>query len=72
MYKIFMIEDDEGIFEASKKYGEKYDLQFISVNNFRKITEELTEINPHLVIMDIGLPAFDGYYWCSKIREISL
>ena len=71
MYKIYMIEDDEGIFEASKKYGEKYDLQFINVNNFRKITEEFTEIQPHLVIMDIGLPAFDGYYWCSKIREHS-
>lgn len=71
MYKIYMIEDDEGIFEASKKHGEKYDLQFIGVNNFRKITEEFKEINPHLVIMDIGLPSFDGYYWCSKIREIS-
>ena len=71
MYKIYMIEDNEGIFEASKKYGEKYDLQFINVNNFRKITEEFTEIQRHLVIMDIGLPAFDGYYWCSKIREHS-
>ena len=71
MYKIYMIEDNEGIFEASKKYGEKYDLQFINVNNFRKITEEFTEIQPHLVIMDIGLPAFDGYYWCPKIREHS-
>lgn len=71
MYKIYMIEDNEGIFEASKKYGEKYDLQFINVDNFRKITEEFTEIQPHLVIMDIGLPAFDGYYWCSKIREHS-
>ena len=71
MYKIYMIEDNEGIIEASKKYGEKYDLQFINVNNFRKITEEFTEIQPHLVIMDIGLPAFDGYYWCSKIREHS-
>ena len=71
MYKIYMIEDDEGIFEASKKHGEKYELEFIGVNNFRKITDEFREIQPHLVIMDIGLPSFDGYYWCSKIREIS-
>ena len=71
MYKIYMVEDDEGIFEASKKRGEKYDLQFIGVNNFRRITEEFREIQPHLVIMDIGLPSFDGYYWCSKIRELS-
>ena len=71
MYKIYMIEDDEGIFEASKKHGEKYELEFIGVNNFRKITDEFRKIQPHLVIMDIGLPSFDGYYWCSKIREIS-
>ena len=71
MYKIYMIEDDEGIFEASKKHVEKYELEFIGVNNFRKITDEFKEIQPHLVIMDIGLPSFDGYYWCSKIREIS-
>lgn len=70
MYKIYMIEDDEGIFEASKKYGEKYELDFIGVNNFRKITDEFREIQPHLVIMDIWLPSFDGYYWCSKIRKI--
>ncbi|MEE3451072.1 MAG: response regulator transcription factor [Acutalibacteraceae bacterium] len=71
MYKIYMIEDDEGIFEASKKHGEKYDLKFVGVNNFRKIIEEFKQIQPHLVIMDIGLPSFDGYYWCTKIREIS-
>lgn len=71
MYKIYMIEDDEGIFEASKKHGEKYELEFIEVKNIRKITDEFREIQPHLVIMDIGLPSFDGYYWCSKIREMS-
>ena len=53
MYKIYMLEDDEGIFEASKKHGEKYELEFIGVNNFRKITDEFREIQPHLVIMDI-------------------
>ena len=71
MYKILMIEDDEGIFEACKKQGERFDLDFFGIENFRRIIEEFKAIQPHLVIMDIGLPAFDGYYWCGKIREIS-
>ena len=55
-----MIEDDNGIFEISKIKGEKYELEFFGVQNFRNITEEFTEIKPHLVIMDIGLPFKEG------------
>lgn len=71
MYRIYMVEDDNGIFEVVKSRGKKYELQFFGVKNFRNILEEFSEIEPHLVIMDIGLPSFDGYYWCRKIREIS-
>lgn len=71
MYRIFMIEDDPGILEAVKNKGEKWELQVTGVKNFRKILPEFSEIQPHLVIMDIGLPAFDGYYWCAEIRKLS-
>lgn len=71
MYRIFMIEDDNGILEAVKARGEKWELQIFGVKNFRKILEEFSKIQPHLVIMDIGLPAFDGYHWCTEIRRIS-
>lgn len=71
MYRIYMVEDDNGIFDVVKNRGEKYELQFFGVKNFRNILEEFSEIEPHLVIMDIGLPSFDGYHWCRKIREIS-
>ncbi len=71
MYRIYMVEDDNGIFEVVKSRGGKYELQFFGVKNFRNILEEFSDIEPHLVIMDIGLPFFDGYYWCRKIREIS-
>lgn len=71
MYRIFMIEDDQGILEAVKNKGEKWELQIIGVKNFRSILSEFSAGQPHLVIMDIGLPAFDGYYWCKEIRKIS-
>lgn len=71
MYRIFMIEDDPGILEAVKNKGEKWELQVTGVKNFRKILPEFSELQPHLVIMDIGLPAFDGYYWCAEIRKLS-
>lgn len=71
MYRIYMVEDDSGIFEVVKSRGEKYELQFFGVKNFRNILEEFSDIEPHLIIMDIGLPSFDGYHWCRKIREIS-
>lgn len=66
-----MIEDDNGILEAVKKKGEKWELKIFAVKNFRKILSEFSEIQPHLVIMDIGLPAFDGYHWCTEIRRLS-
>lgn len=71
MYRIYMIEDDQGILEAVKSKGAKWELQIIGVRNFRKILSEFSEIQPHLVIMDIGLPAFDGYYWCKELRKLS-
>ena len=71
MYRIYMIEDDQGILEAVKAKGEKWELQIHGVKNFRKILTEFSEIQPHLVIMDIGLPAFDGYYWCTELRRLS-
>ena len=71
MYRIFMIEDDEGIMEAVKNRAERWGLKFYGVKNFRKILQEFLAIQPHLVIMDIGLPAFDGYYWCQEIRKVS-
>lgn len=71
MYRIFMIEDDNGILDAVKNRGEKWELQIFGVRNFRNILSEFSEIQPHLVIMDIGLPSYDGYHWCMEIRKIS-
>lgn len=71
MYRIYMIEDDTRILEAVKERGKKWELEIFGVENYREILSEFSRIQPHLVIMDIGLPAFDGYYWCTEIRKIS-
>lgn len=71
MYRIFMIEDDKGILDAVKDRCAKWELEMFGVDNYRNILTEFVERQPHLVIMDIGLPAFDGYHWCREIRRIS-
>lgn len=60
MYRIYMIEDDTRILEAVKERGKKWELEIFGVENYREILSEFSRIQPHLVIMDIGLPAFDG------------
>ena len=48
-----------------------WDLQTRCIKNFMKVTEDFAEFDPHLVLLDISLPFFDGYYWCSEIRKVS-
>lgn len=71
MYKIFIIEDDKTLCDNIKERIAKWDFEGIAMENFESIIKEFTKHNPSLVIMDINLPHFDGFYWCRKIREIS-
>lgn len=71
MYKLLIVEDDRGIAEAIKEQAQMWDLQVRSVENFRDIMADFAEFEPHLVLMDIGLPFFDGYHWCNQMRKVS-
>lgn len=71
MYTIFIVEDDETIADSLKLYLEKWDYQVRCARNFSNITAEFAQTAPHLVLMDIKLPYYNGYYWCSEIRKIS-
>lgn len=71
MYRVFMIEDDLGIAQAVEEIGKAWDLNIKSAGNFRDVMPEFTEFNPHLVLIDISLPYYDGYHWCNEIRRIS-
>lgn len=70
-YKIMLIEDDASIARLLASHIEKYGYKSVMVRDFDKILELFVEINPHLVLLDINLPKYDGYYWCRKIRQVS-
>lgn len=71
MYKIFLVEDDEVIARTIKKHLEGWDYEVLCVGEFSDIMQEFTAFDPHLVLMDIKLPFYNGYYWCSEIRKVS-
>lgn len=71
MYRLLIIEDDKGIAEAIKKQAEMWALEVCIVENFRNVMAEFAEFDPHIVLLDIALPFFNGYHWCSEIRKVS-
>ena len=71
MYRILIVEDDMDIAHAIKKHLEAWNLQARCVENFADVMTEFSAYNYHLVLMDITLPFFNGYYWCQEIRKIS-
>lgn len=71
MYKIYIVEDDEIIARTIKKHLEGWDYEVRCAENFSEIMKEFTEFEPHLVLMDVKLPFYNGYYWCSEIRKVS-
>ncbi len=71
MYKLYIVEDDRGIASEIKNLASAWELDVLICSDFRSVIEEFSEYQPHIVLMDIGLPFFNGYHWCSKIRKIS-
>ncbi|ERK58473.1 putative response regulator protein GraR [Gemella bergeri ATCC 700627] len=71
MYTVMIVEDDEVISNSIARYLEKWNFTAYEVNNFEQVLTEFIEKKPDLVLMDINLPYFDGYYWCEEIRNIS-
>lgn len=69
--KIMIVEDDKTVRELVAESLEKWGLETIVVTDFKNVLNIFEEELPHLVLLDIALPVFDGYYWCQKIREIS-
>lgn len=71
MYRIFIVEDDEVIARSIKEHLKAWDYDVHSVEDFSNVMAELAAFDPQLVLMDITLPFFNGYYWCSEIRKVS-
>lgn len=62
MYKIYIVEDDEVIARTIKKHLEGWEYEVRSAKDFSAIMAEFSEFEPHLVLMDIKLPFYNGYY----------
>lgn len=71
MYRLFIVEDDPGIANAVAAQAQAWNLQTHIVQNFSNVMHEFAEFSPHIVLLDIMLPFFDGYHWCSEIRRVS-
>ncbi|OBR89651.1 response regulator protein GraR [Clostridium ragsdalei P11] len=71
MFKILVIEDDEVIGEEILNAVRKHGYEGKRIEDFNKVIEEFVKYKPDLVLLDINLPAYDGFYWCGKIRMLS-
>lgn len=69
--KVFLIEDDMSIFRLIEERLQQWSLQITGPKDFQKVMNDFTEVNPQLVIIDIQLPAYDGFHWCREIRTVS-
>lgn len=71
MYKILIVDDDRVIADTVKEQLIKWGYEARIVDDFNNVLKIFAEYGPHLVLMDIGLPFFNGYHWCAQIRNIS-
>lgn len=71
MYRILIVEDDPVIARAIAELAQQWALEARCVRDFRDVLGEFTAYDPHLVVLDIALPFFNGYHWCSEIRKRS-
>ncbi|MHC5227173.1 two-component system response regulator SapR [Enterococcus sp. LJL99] len=71
MAKIMIVEDEATIRELLAEELQKWNFETIGTTNFNQVLEDFQREDPQLVLLDINLPVFDGYYWCQKIRETS-
>lgn len=71
MYRILIIEDDIYMARAMKKHIESWGNEARHVEDFHNVLTDFAQYNPHIVLVDIMLPCFDGYHWCREIRKIS-
>lgn len=71
MYKILIVEDDLTIANTLSSHLEKWNYETVVVEDFKNIKEIFVKEAPHLVLLDIVLPFFNGFHWCQEIRKLS-
>lgn len=71
MSKILIVEDDRVIAREMKKHIETWGHEVTAIKDFKDVLQEFAAFAPQLVLMDISLPFYSGYYWCTEIRKVS-
>ena len=71
MYRILIVEDDRTIAETLKRHLEGWDYEVTAAGDFKNVMSEFAQVQPDLVLLDIGLPFYNGFYWCTQIRQVS-
>lgn len=71
MYRILIIEDDLAMAQAMQKEMQVWGNEAVYVEEFQDIVKQFAEYDPHLILLDITLPFYNGYYWCGEIRKVS-
>lgn len=71
MYRIMIIEDELSLADAIKRQIEGWGNEVCIVKDFQNVMKKFTEFDPHLILIDIMLPFYNGYYWCTEIRKVS-
>lgn len=69
--RILLIEDDSTLAKEIKQYCEKWGMEVLCVTRFDQLLQEVEAIKPKLILLDINLPFYDGFYWCEQIRKTS-
>lgn len=71
MYRLMIVEDDRGIAEAITERAKMWDFEVCCVEDFHNVMATFADFSPHILLLDIMLPFFDGYHWCGEIRRVS-
>lgn len=71
MYKILIVEDDQTISVELKNHINAWGYEAKCVENFQNVLLEFAAFNPHIILLDISLPFYNGYHWCTEIRKLS-
>lgn len=71
MYRILIVEDDKIIARSLRRHLEGWDYETACVQDFSNVMAEFASFAPQLVLMDIKLPFYNGYFWCAEIRKVS-
>ena len=71
MYRLLVVEDDVRIAQEIQKQALAWGMDCRITTDFRKVFEDFVKYEPHIVLMDIRLPFFNGYHWCAEIRRVS-